>query len=301
MIDFNRFIARVFWVCVLATAAIPGYAGLLGTEVTVAFSTIISTPTQNSGVAFGPQNFLVGTENLNCPVFGANGSLCSQFLPVPYSINFTDAQIQYSATGGVGRSFLQANFNGWQFTNLNMGTSITGVSFAANGFDPLPIVTFTANSVSVNVEGCLISTSSGFTITLLTANAVEVSPSGPISFTQAQGGPAPQAQSLTLTSSSMGASYSAYVGPVTGGNWLQINSGSSAAGTIDSPQMVSVSVNPTVADALPPAQYRSMINFAFEGASTLGTTVTASLTIAPIAPTVSVSPASLTLRIAAKL
>jgi uncharacterized protein (TIGR03437 family) len=268
----------------------PVYAGLLGTEVTVTELTMTTTTSTGAG----PENFLVGTQNLNCPQVDYSAPyFCVPGLGVPYSIVFTDNQIIYTSTNAYdgGDSYYPAIFNGWQFTNLNMGAPITGVGLLTSGLEGLPVVTFTANSVSINLQGILTLGAVSFTLTLQTAQ-VNLSSTGPVNFAQAQGGPAPQAQNLILTGSFGGGNYSATVVPGTGGNWLQINGGTSASGSVQTTANLALSVNPAVANSLAAGQYTSQISFSFPGTGSANATVTVGLTVA--AAPLNASPPSLT-------
>jgi uncharacterized protein (TIGR03437 family) len=285
--------------CLTATfASLTAYAGLLGTTVTASIET---GPTE----IFGPQNFVAGSTYLNCTADGPTGSLCDPQLGwfmYPYSVKFTDNQIIYQSTGRSG-AWSPGSFVGWRFTNLNLGSPITGVVLESTGYpenpnliNPLlytgkPIVTFTADSVSVNLAGDSFASPNSWTVTLQ-VTTVQVTPSGPIAFTQPHAGPTAAAQTLRLTTlGGNTAAYSAQVNPVTGGNWLQINSAASATGTVNLNQTFALSVNPAVANALPPGQYTSQINLAFPGTASPNTTVPISLTV--VGNAIAVSPASL--------
>jgi uncharacterized protein (TIGR03437 family) len=121
---------------------------------------------------------------------------------------------------------------------------------------------------------------------------VAVTPTGPLSFTQPQGGPIPQAQTLTLTTTGGSSNFTASITPVTGGNWLTV---SSASGTVNSSGTLIVSVNPSVSNLLSanPNPYTSKITLAFPGSASPPLTITVSLTVTQ-AQTFSVQPASVT-------
>jgi uncharacterized protein (TIGR03437 family) len=130
-----------------------------------------------------------------------------------------------------------------------------------------------------------------YTLTVTPNVTVSVTPSSTITFTQPVGGPGPSSTNLTLTSSAGTVSYTAQVNPGTGGNWLQVNSGSTASGTLSPSGTLTLSVNPTVANALSTNTYTSAVTLAFPGTATATATVTVNLIVSP--QSVSVSPTSL--------
>jgi uncharacterized protein (TIGR03437 family) len=269
--------------------AFPATAGLQGTEVTVDFA--VTGPFTET---WGPQQFLVGTTNLSCPLVGTPGTLCDPDLGVPYSIDFTDNAITYHGPGnGTGTwTWGTGTFWGWEFTNLNMGMPIIGVALEYSGFKVPPVATFTENSVRVNMEGATQENGAIWIVRLL-VNTVTVSPTGPINFTQPQGGPAPQPLNLLLTNNGNNVQYSAQVVPVTGGSWLEINSGSSVDGTLDGTGTLVMSINPAVANSLPAGEYTSQIALSFPGTATGNVNVTVNLTVQAPSVSVTVAPTSL--------
>ena len=138
------------------------------------------------------------------------------------------------------------------------------VGFTSSGFNGQPVVTFNANTISVNIAGDLLNPGSSFTITPI-VTTVTLIPAGPFLFTQAAGGPSPASQSLVLSAFPGSATYSAQVSPITGGNWALINSASSSSGSLQPFQNLSLTVDPRVANTLPPGQYTSQINLSFPG------------------------------------
>src|SRR5262249_40605173 len=72
-----------------------------------------------------------------------------------------------------------------------------------------------------------------YSLTVTPNITVALSPLGTIAFMQPQGGPSPQSQNLTLTSTGGNAQYTAQVNPITGGSWLQVNGGPSASGAVN--------------------------------------------------------------------
>lgn len=137
-------------------------AGLLGQTVTATYNyPNIST------VNTGPFNFLVGPGvELHCP---PDIPFCGT-ISTPFSLDFTDTQIVYHYGPSVVAGFGPSAFNGFVFTNLNMGSPITGFTLSSFGFTGLDnsAVSFTANSLSINLQGALEAPTAGWTVTLQT-------------------------------------------------------------------------------------------------------------------------------------
>lgn len=102
----------------------------------------------------------------------------------------------------------------------------TGLAPATyNGF-----ITITDNRANSPVP------SQGIPVTFTVGNQVTANPSS-LTFTQAFGGPAPPSQTVQITTSTSGLSFSTSATTFSGGNWLSVSPGGTAPGT------VSVSVN----------------------------------------------------------
>jgi hypothetical protein len=147
-----------------------GYAqaGLIGTTVTASYF----HPDLSTSIA--SQNFLVGPGiELVC---GSSG-LCLAFDSHPESLDFTDTQIIFNQGPFNSGNYDNAPYNGFVFTNLNMGSPIKGFLLSSTGFSGLTnsAVSFTANSLNVNLSGVGFANSAGFTITLLTSTVPEPS------------------------------------------------------------------------------------------------------------------------------
>ena len=144
-------------------------AGLMGTTVTAAyFHPDLST-------SIGSQNFVVGPGiEMSCP---GSGGFCSVFDQPPETLDFNDTQIIFTQGPFKAGNYDGAPYNGFVFTNLNMGSPITGFLLASNGFTGLANsnVSFTANSLNVNLSGVFFASTAGFTVTLQTSAVPEPS------------------------------------------------------------------------------------------------------------------------------
>lgn len=143
------------------------YGGLIGNTVTV------TKYFPNLATATGEISFPVTDPGIEeaCLTFNC-------FLqPAAYSLDFTDSSILFSQTllGGLGLSRDPNPFNGYVFTGLNMGGPITGFQFHQTGFTNLDgsDVTFTANSVSINLQGISTGLDASWQITLETGDVPE--------------------------------------------------------------------------------------------------------------------------------
>ncbi len=97
---------------------------------------------------------------------------------------------------------------------------------------------------------------------------VTVSPAS-LTFNEAQSGPTPASQALTLTSTGGTATYTATIGSITGGNWLQI---SPTSGQANGAVQVVI-----LGNTLSPGDYPAQILFNFQGAATQSATVNVTL------------------------
>ncbi len=151
----------------LAFFAGSAQAGLMGTTVTAAYYH------PDLSTSIGSQDFLVGPGvELNC----GSGGFCGVFDAPPETLDFTDNQIIFNEGPFTNPSnYDGAPYNGFVFTNLNMGSPITGVQITSFGFSGLSAanITFTANSVNLNLSGTPYSATDGFTLTLLTSAVPE--------------------------------------------------------------------------------------------------------------------------------
>jgi uncharacterized protein (TIGR03437 family) len=121
------------------------------------------------------------------------------------------------------------------------------------------------------------------TLTVTSNVTVTVSPTS-LTFSQAQGGPLPSSQTLTLTSAGGTASFTSSIQYSQGNGWLQITPASG-------PTSGSIQVN-ILANTLSQGQYTAQIVLSLVGASASSLTIPVTLTIGP-AQTLTASPTSL--------
>jgi len=108
------------------------------------------------------------------------------------------------------------------------------------------------------------------TLTINQNVTVTISPNS-LAFTQVQNGAAPAAQTLTVSGSTAGATFSASVNPITGGNWLTV---SPASGGIPGKITATVNANQLVAQT-----YTAQILVSYQNASSPPVTIPVSLTV----------------------
>ena len=106
-----------------------------------------------------------------------------------------------------------------------------------------------------------------------------------LSFSSAQNGPVPAAQTISLTSSGAALSYTVTSSTTSGGTWLSATPASST-----SPGTETVSVNPT---GLAPGTYHGTVTFASSGASNSPLSVPVTLVVAAT-PNLTLAPSALT-------
>jgi uncharacterized protein (TIGR03437 family) len=121
------------------------------------------------------------------------------------------------------------------------------------------------------------------TLTVTSNVSVTVSPTS-LSFNQAQGGPLPASQMLTLTSTGGSANFTSSIQYSQGNGWLQI---APTNGSASGPIQVSI-----LANTLSQGQYTAQIVLSLVGASTSSLTIPVTLTVGP-SQTLTASPASL--------
>ncbi|HYK60057.1 MAG TPA: hypothetical protein VEV85_11550 [Bryobacteraceae bacterium] len=173
---------------------------------------------------------------------------------------------------------------GWLSVGPGFGNTPTNLSVTIN---PGAITTGPGTyNGTINISS---STISNFTLAVpvvlnLTSNVtVGVAPTS-LSFTQAQGGPVPAVQNLTLTSTNGTASFTASIQYTNGSNWLQV---SPTSGSASGPVQVSIQQN-----TLSQGTYNANIILSLVGAAANSITIPVTLTVGP-PQTVSASPTSL--------
>ncbi len=180
-------------------------------------------------------------------------------------------QVQFSVTSN----------QSWLFVTSNLATATPAVlSVIVSPSSPTVLTPGVYNGTITITSGTLPSGSISipYALTVTPNVSVTVTPTGTLSFTQAQGGPVPPSQNVTLTSTGGSASFTAQVIPITGGNWLTL---STQSGTISTSGTLTASINPTVANTLSASAnpYTSQISLAFPGTSTPPITLNVNLTV----------------------
>jgi uncharacterized protein (TIGR03437 family) len=252
--------------------------------------TVVVTPSSGSGVTALniPVTIDVSASSLLNISFPADFGVQTVVAGVGQStflifLNSTDTNIPVQFTASSSPSWLLVSPTSLTFTPDDLSVLVSPSQLTPGTYQgTVTISSSSLPSVSINVP---------YSLTVTPNVTVSVSPSGTVTFTQPVQGPGPQSANLTLTSTGGSAQYTAQVNPGSGGNWLQVNSGSTATGTINPSGTLALSINPAVANSLSANTYTSTITLAFPGTATPTTTVTVNLTVVP--QTISVAPASL--------
>ena len=264
---------------------------LFGTCTTPAvLSVSVDANTLPAGVYTGAIVFSNGMTMTTVPVTltvaGTTGAFFGEFVgqlgfvfgggtasaPLPQTIEIDNAgsgQLNWTvavSTSGGGN---------WLIVSAQKGLApaMITVSVSTQGLNPgiyTGQLVFQAATGSVTVPVSLVVTAGG-------ANEFNQVPS--LSFTMPEGGPNPQAQTFTVTSTSAGLSFSHTVQTVSGGNWLQVStvSGCTLFGTCTTPAVLSVSVDATM---LPGGTYTGTLVLT-TGAAELTVSVTLAITGGP--------------------
>jgi len=217
----------------------------------------------------------VGFGNYTVPL---GGSVPAAFIALGTS-DLNASSVSGSATStSNGCAWLFVNPNTFSATPLNLVVQILPACLTNPG-------TY-AGSITINSPTLPAAVTIPVTLTITSNITVTATPAapGPFVFTQPQGGPTPASQSITLASSATGATFIASVIPITGGNWLQVSPGSGAASGA-----ITLSIVPSVANALPVNTYTAQVSIAFQGSSTAPLTYNVTLNIIA-AQTLAVTP-----------
>jgi hypothetical protein len=143
------------------------HGGLIGDNVTLTkYFPNLATPT-------GSISFLVTDPGVEEACSTSNCFM----QPQAYSLDLGDSSIAFTQNliGGLGLNRDPNPFNGYVFTDLNLGSPITGIAFSQTGYTGFTAsdVTFTANSVSVNLQGTSAEIDASWLITLETGDVPE--------------------------------------------------------------------------------------------------------------------------------
>jgi uncharacterized protein (TIGR03437 family) len=236
---------------------------------------IASTPLLNIGFPSTPNGFGLEVVQQNSGSITRTLSLTSTDPNSPVSFNVSAASAS---------NWLFVTPSGNATTPQNVSVLITPSGLSPGTYTG----TITIGSGASSPPSLLANVSIPITLVVNPNVTVAVSPTGPLSFTMAQNGPVPAAQTLTLTSSGgSGATFSATVQQVTGGTWVQVSPTSGSANG-----QISVSLIPQAVAALSQGTYTNQITLAFQNAATSPITITVNLTVGP-PQTVMVSTSSL--------
>jgi uncharacterized protein (TIGR03437 family) len=182
------------------------------------------------------------------------------------ALTSTDPNTPVSFTATSPNSFISlASTQGTTPQNLVVNISAVGLT---PGIYPGQIVIASSslpnNSLTIPI-----------TLTVTPNTQVSVTPPGtvsaPITFTQAQGGPVPASQVLTLTSTGGTATYASNITTNAGGAWLQV---APASGTASGPLTVSIAAN-----QLSQGMYTGQIVLSLQNAATTSLTINVVLNV----------------------
>lgn len=228
--------------------------------------------------------------------FNAGSSMSTLNIPVTLYIS-SSAALRVGLPQGFGLITIQENSPApQQLMTLTSTDSQTSVQFTVSAtsspqFLFAPGAGTTPQNVNIvvradgltpgNYTGSVLIESSGlpggsftipFRLRVLPNVTVTVTPNV-LTFEQPQGGSPPASQNITLTSSAQGATFTASITSISGGNWLSLSRTSGAAsGT------VGVSINQ---NSLPQNSYQANVRFVFQNSSTPPVDVTVILNVTP--------------------
>lgn len=148
-------------------ASVGSQATLVGDTVTSKYYFPDATTLAGTDVS------LVGSGvEVSCP--GTSG-VCG-ILQQQYSLDFGADTISFRQRMTSINPYTVAEFNGWVFSSLDFETGITGVSLSSFGIAGLDVsrLSFTADSITLNLQGLAADVTNGWTLTLATAPVEEV-------------------------------------------------------------------------------------------------------------------------------
>lgn len=148
------------------------------------------------------------------------------------SVTSTDpnTSIPFTVTTNLanGSNWLLVNANGATPTNLL-------VAFNPNGLQP---GTYSGTITLTPTTGSIPAVTVPLNLTVTSPNSISATPAGTLTFTQPLGAPQPAAQTVQISTTNAGASFSATAFTYNGGNWLSVTPGNGAT-----PMSLSVAVN----------------------------------------------------------
>jgi hypothetical protein len=147
----------------LATLAAPAQAGLLGSNVTLRYDYLAP--------GFSTDTIAVGAGiEVTCTGGGTgNANVCAALTAATQTIDIGDSTIGYAYVGDHTSGFNNVVPNGMAFLGLDAAGAIVGVdlSTSISGLDGSR-VSFTANSVTIDLHGLTMGTSGSFALALRT-------------------------------------------------------------------------------------------------------------------------------------
>lgn len=149
-----------------AVASIGSQATLVGDTVTSRYYF------PNASSPIGTSVSVVGSGvEVSCP--GTSG-VCNAGLLGRYSLDFGANTISFGQQIGFNNAYNSAAFSGWVFSGLDFETGITGVSLSSFGITGLDAsrLSFTSDSISLNLQGLSVNSTNGWTLTLAAAPPV---------------------------------------------------------------------------------------------------------------------------------
>jgi hypothetical protein len=156
-----RYLALILAFGALAPA--PASASLIGDTVIAKFyseTTLIVSDTFVAGV--GAEAACPGASSL-CTILPANSPL----LPGSFTLDFGANTISWEHVASTG-AYPTGTFVGWVFSDLNFGAAIAAVTLDSSGISGLDAsrVSFTADSISLNLQGVTVSDPNRWTLTV---------------------------------------------------------------------------------------------------------------------------------------
>ena len=149
-----------FSVAVFAPSA---WAGLLGSSIVLRYDYLVP------GYSYDTLSVGAGVE-VTCTGGGTgNANVCSALTAANQYIDIGDTSIAYSYVGTNPGGFNNVHPNGMTFQDLDPAGTILGVTLTTDIFGlDMTRVTFTDNSVSIDLGGLALGTSASFTLDLQT-------------------------------------------------------------------------------------------------------------------------------------
>ena len=296
--------------------------GLVWGQPTVSWLGVYGPPASTPGTvglqATPPANLAAGTYtgSVTVTATGPAGAVLDSPATIPVVLQLTSGTI--SVTPAAGLSFSQSiGGSAPPAQSVGVTSNIPGLTFIPSAYDgglgwlSVPSANGTTNgSFNVSVDGSKLTagTYQGKVIVLspfaagspavipvtltVTSGTISASPTT-LSFTQVQGGPAPLAQNVTVSSSPGPLNFTVTTSTTDGNAWLSTITVIPAGGQIiTTPSTTQVVLNAAVASKLPTGTYNGTVTITSAGAG--GSPINIPVTLSVVAPqTLTVLPTSL--------